>query len=89
MTGKKGMKGSGGARKDAGRPTLAEQFFEAVKAAQSSFTDEDCDKNIANAVTLQKRIVARLAKIRSELDELEKAESSREWRHVEREAKNG
>lgn len=84
MTGKKGMKGGGGARDGAGHPTLTEQFFEAVEEIQSSFTDEDCDRNITKAVALQKRIAARLAKIRAEVKELERAENSREWWHIER-----
>lgn len=88
MTGKKGMKrGSGGARDGAGRPTLTGQFFEAVKACQSAFTEEEENKAIARAIALQKRIAARLEKIRAELEELEKAENSREWWHIEREAK--
>lgn len=65
---------------------LSQQFFQAVKDTRSSFTEEDEARNLARAIELQKRIERRLAELRAEVAELERAERSFEYHAVERAA---
>jgi len=66
--------------------SLTTQFFQAVKDTQSSFTEKDENRNLARAIELQKRIERRLARLRAEVEALEKAERSFEYHAVERAA---
>lgn len=85
MTGRKGMKGSGGSRPGAGRPTLRDEFAkqkEAVEQADAFETDEQFKIELRRMQRLQRRIEKRLAEAQAIVDDLEPLVGGSDWRQM-------